>query len=514
LKNFIIGIGGTGAKCLEHLLHCCSSGLGPQNLWAGMVDQDEANGNVSRTKILLSKYINLRSSLRNEAGHDLAKDSNLFKTHITTNNDAVWLPLKGADPTLEEVIHYELLKPEVKGLMDCLYDPDEMKQNLSEGFRARPNIGAAAMLATTGNEDDPFWSQIYKAIDAARGGEEVRVFIISSIFGGTGASGFPNIARRIKQIQKEKNVTSNFHLGGALMLPYFNYDVPEENMEGELYAKPEEFLDQTKGALQYYAKLFEYDKIFDQVYVTGWDPLTKLPNFKMGGNLQNNPPLFPELYAALGALKFFSEDNKISDTQEIFHIGKNESNEILWSDIPNVSNNLNSKDNISNLIRFSFSYNWMYGPALTGSWSKIKKYENENWFKRLIFKNTYNSETKACEIGHEQNQEVILSMQEYCQDVLTWITDMQYSTIANTDQKMDLIVSDFFSEFTAKNTSTRVTIKEKLNATEKNQFNTLINDSKNLKLLNIMSNICYKKINRDQKGLGVFMDILFRSCEQ
>jgi hypothetical protein len=231
-----------------------------------MVDQDEANGNVSRTKILLSKYMNLRNSLRNESGHDLAKDSNLFKTNITANNDAVWLPLKGADPTLEEVIHYELLKPEVKGLMDCLYDPDEMKQNLSEGFRARPNIGAAAMLATTANEDDPSWSQIYKAIDAARGGEEVRVFIISSIFGGTGASGFPNIARRIKQIQKEKNVTSNFHLGGALMLPYFNYEVPEENMEGELFAKPEEFLDQTKGALEYYAKLFEYDKIFAKYY--------------------------------------------------------------------------------------------------------------------------------------------------------------------------------------------------------------------------------------------------------
>ena len=64
------------------------------------------------------------------------------------------------------------------------------------------------------------------------------------------------------------------------------------------------------------------------------------------------------------------------------------------------------------------------------------------------------------------------------------------------------------------NTSKRVNIKEKLNSSEKNQFNTLINDSKNLKLLNIMSNICYKKVNRDQKGLGVFMDILFRSCEQ
>ena len=514
MKNFIIGIGGTGAKGLEHLIHACSAGLGPSNLWAGMVDQDEANGNVSRTKILLNKYINLRNSLRDENKHDLAKESDLFKTNITTNNDSVWLPLKGADPTLEEVISYNMLKPEVKGLIDCLYDPEEKKQNLSEGFRARPNIGAAAMLATTSNEDDPFWSQIYKAIDAARGGEEVRVFIISSIFGGTGASGFPNIARRIKQIQREKNVTSNFYLGGALMLPYFNYDVPDENMEGELFARPEEFLDQTKGALEYYAKLFEYDKIFDQVYVTGWDPLAKLPNFKMGGNLQNNPPLFPELYAALGALRFFNTENKINSEQEIFHIGKNESENILWSDIPNVSGSLNSKENLSKLIRFSFAYNWIYGPALTGSWSKIKKYQNENWFKRLVYKYLYNSETKNCEIGHEHNQEIVTLMREYSQDILTWIADMQYSTTVNTEQKMELILSDFFAEIQPKTSSNRILLKEKLTSADRNQFNKLVNDSKNLKLLNLMSNICYKKINREQRGLGVFMDILYRACEE
>jgi hypothetical protein len=156
----------------------------------------------------------------------------------------------------------------------------------------------------------------------------------------------------------------------------------------------------------------------------------------------------------------------------------------------------------------------MYGPALTGSWSKIKKYQDENWFKRLIYKNTYNTDTKACEVGHEQNQEIISSMQEYCQDVLTWITDMQYSTVLKTDQKMDLIVSDFFSEFNDKGNSNRIKIKDKLNSSEKNQFNTMVNDNKNLKLLNIMSNICYQKIEKDQKGLGVFMDILFRSCEQ
>ena len=41
------------------------------------------------------------------------------------------------------------------------------------------------------------------------------------------------------------------------MLPYFNYEVPEENMEGELFAKPEEFLDQTKGGSKVLKSIFE-----------------------------------------------------------------------------------------------------------------------------------------------------------------------------------------------------------------------------------------------------------------
>ena len=269
MKNFLIGIGGTGAKCIEHLVYSCAAGLGPEQMWTGIIDQDEANGNVNRTKILLSKYINLRNSLKKEGKNDLGKDSDLLNTLITTNTDSVWLPLKGANPSLEEVINYELLKPEVKGLVDCLYNNEEKGQLLSEGFRARPNIGAVAMLATTTNEDDPFWSQVYKAVELAKGGEEVRIFLVSSIFGGTGASGFPNIARRIRSIQQKLQVTSNLYIGGALMLPYFTYEVPDEDMEGEIYARPPEFMRQTKGALEYYARLFKHNKIFDQVYVTG-----------------------------------------------------------------------------------------------------------------------------------------------------------------------------------------------------------------------------------------------------
>ena len=297
------------------------------------------------------------------------------------------------------------------------------------------------------------------------------------------------------------------------MLPYFTYDIPDEDMQGEVFARPEQFIDQTKGALEYYARLFKHKKIFDQVYIAGWDPLSKVKNFKMGGNLQNNPPLFSELYAALGALRFFDKNNKISENQEIFHIGKNPSNNIVWGDIPKVSSELDTKANLSKLIRFAFSFKWMYGPALLGSWSKIKKYQNENWFKRLVYKYNYNNETKSCEIGLGDKQEIIELMKEFCDDILVWFIDMQYSTAANTDQKVELIKSDFFSEYKPKETEHRVSVREKLTASEKNEFKDLILDGSNFKLMNVMSNICYKKINKDQKGLGVFMDTLFRSCE-
>ena len=102
MKNFLIGIGGSGAKCIEHLVHFCSAGLGPEQLWIGMVDQDEANGNVNKTKILLSKYINLRNSLREEGKNDLSKKSNLIKTNIKINK-TICLPL------LEILSKYNLL---------------------------------------------------------------------------------------------------------------------------------------------------------------------------------------------------------------------------------------------------------------------------------------------------------------------------------------------------------------------------------------------------------------------
>ena len=84
----------------------------------------------------------------------------------------------------------------------------------------------------------------------------------------------------------------------------------------------------------------------------------------------------------------------------------------------------------------------------------------------------------------------------------------------NTDQKIKLIFADFFTEYNLKDNANRVKLAEKLNSSQKKNFNQLITDNSNFTLLNVMRNVCYKKIKKDQKGLGVFADMLFRSCER
>ena len=56
-QNFVLGIGGTGARCVEAFLQLCAAGLGPESVSVGLIDQDEANGNVSRTLALAKALV-------------------------------------------------------------------------------------------------------------------------------------------------------------------------------------------------------------------------------------------------------------------------------------------------------------------------------------------------------------------------------------------------------------------------------------------------------------------------
>ena len=69
----------------------------------------------------------------------------------------------------------------------------EKETPLQEGFRGHPSIGSAVMAKMVDLQEDETWREFRKNISNDDG--EAKVFLAGSIFGGTGASGFPTIAQ-------------------------------------------------------------------------------------------------------------------------------------------------------------------------------------------------------------------------------------------------------------------------------------------------------------------------------
>ena len=80
---YLIGIGGSGSKCIDNFTYLCAAGLGPQDLWMGIVDQDQPNGNTGKAKKNIGEYQNLYRKFRSEGQNNISPESNLFKTNIT-----------------------------------------------------------------------------------------------------------------------------------------------------------------------------------------------------------------------------------------------------------------------------------------------------------------------------------------------------------------------------------------------------------------------------------------------
>ena len=109
-----------------------------------------------------------------------------------------------------------------------------------------------------------------------------------------------------------------------------------------------------------------------------------------------------------------------------------------------------------------------------------------------------------------KNNSVIMIDQTKLPGILEYVTYTDYNEVANAIRTLvvrgapAIGVSGAFGLALAALQS---------NAKEKDQFKDLVTDNNNFRLLNVMSNVCYEKIKKDQKGLGVFMDVLFRSCK-
>ena len=86
------------------------------------------------------------------------------------------------------------------------------------GFKGNPNMGSVVLNQIASS---PQFEQLANTFV-----EGDKIFIISSIFGGTGASGFPLLLNTLRQNKNIPNagVINHAEIGAISVLPYFSLE--------------------------------------------------------------------------------------------------------------------------------------------------------------------------------------------------------------------------------------------------------------------------------------------------
>lgn len=331
-KNYLIGIGGTGARVIEAVVFMCAAGYGPSELSIFLVDPDKGNGNFRRTKELIENYTFCKKNFQ-----PVDDSVDLFKTDIKIPDPIVWNIFgdekENQDTTLAGYIVYQGLQKNLADFASILFSEDEMNTQLNKGFRGHPSIGAVVM-ANMEESKYPL-KMLFDGMQNA-GQNEIRLFLAGSIFGGTGAAGVPTFgSKNVIKYHKDADLgdrKSKVLMGGALVLPYFSFDI-DQNTNEKMFVTPNDFPMATKAALDYYGGKKE-ELGFDQIYFIGDNASQNVGTFSTGSDDQENLPHYIEIVTGLAAYDFF-EQPPIDDipVKQYFVAGRPDET-VSWDTLP------------------------------------------------------------------------------------------------------------------------------------------------------------------------------------
>ena len=226
-RLFIFCIGGTGSRVMKSLLMLLAAGVKIQakQIVPVFIDFDKTNGNLDETL----QIINLYKQIQRNANTHLDRNNGFFKTEILLpdNMSSHHLSLRqvndGIDSqheTLKDFIDYNSLGSDsTRRIVDLLFSKKNLEENLSIGFKGQPHIGPITFYNILNQEDFKSMCNMLR--------KEDRIFFISSVFGGTGASGFPsilNIFRDIDNVLPNKKIRATVKVGALVVLPYFKLE--------------------------------------------------------------------------------------------------------------------------------------------------------------------------------------------------------------------------------------------------------------------------------------------------
>lgn len=301
-KLYVFGIGGTGSRVIKALTMLLASGVKLDNNFDIVVpiiiDPDTANGDLDRTSNILMKYQNIV--------HKAGENNSFFGTKIKTltqltNENLPNLTnnfkfsIDGSGQKFGESIDYNGLDNENKALIDLLFSKENIAADMTVGFKGNPNIGSVVLNKIVDSQEYKEFSNSFNEGDA--------IFIISSIFGGTGASGFPLLLKNLRTNETSRhnsNIISKANIGAISYLPYFKVS---DNNNNEKEIDSATFFGKAKAALSYYEHAIFKNNSINAFYYIG-DNANNNMKYAEGKADQKNEAHFVELAGALAIVDF------------------------------------------------------------------------------------------------------------------------------------------------------------------------------------------------------------------
>lgn len=289
-----VGIGGTGAKCIEALAHIAVSGHAPQSIYPILIDQDSKNGNVQRCKNVLQAYAHLYKNIQGNRKW-------FFKSSIELWDELLPLKPQEKNKNYSAAIGLSSMNENESLVVKALFLPCQLNESLDSGYKKRAHMGSLLVQQMLEFENKKSEKDIGLKfiISKVKNIANLQIIVYGSLFGGTGASGLVRVGKYFK------NYLPNAKVKGVFLTPYFMIGKSSEDNNDSSLVKSDADMQAVKIALQIYKN--EIADSFDKVYVLGSE-LSKLDSeyvteeAKYGGEQQINPANVYEFIAALIAI--------------------------------------------------------------------------------------------------------------------------------------------------------------------------------------------------------------------
>jgi hypothetical protein len=324
---FIIGIGGTGMRCIEAFTHLCAMGMFDNtDVHLLALDTDKDNGNFTRLKNLKEAYLKTKGVNKSHSAlADTFFSANLHYYQFSPDYSKL--------STFSALYKYGDTKysnPETAAIAELLFTGNARDFDLKHGYRAQTHLGSLLMyhsiiddVKVNGIKQGNLGDFIQHLIDASQGGKP-RVFILGSVFGGTGASSIPIIPKAIKkaaeQISDATDIEKNAYFGATLLTSYFSFPLPSdsEKAKQKVIATSDKFALNSQAAMMFYEADETVKKTYQKFYMMGtenidWQPSKIKDKTITGGQEQENDSHYIELLAAFAAWHFFNSAEQGTD---------------------------------------------------------------------------------------------------------------------------------------------------------------------------------------------------------